>query len=130
MGSRVRHIKKFANGRMTPEEYHSKYAFPPGSRCAGCGAPPVIRAIVMMELAEARKNPNVDAMMLISPADFMNQIVQIKGSDGKAQPYFRCSIAYACKRCGPAMEKQLAKAPSHCIVEINRGPDPTNRVLA
>ena len=106
---------------MTAEEMHAKYAFPIGAKCASCGTRPQVRAIVMMELAEARKNAALMQLAEIDPETFLSQMVQIKGSDGKAQPYYRCSVVYACRRCAPAMEKQLAKAPSHCIVEINRG---------
>lgn len=122
------HRKKLFGGRYTAEEIHQKYGFGPQHKCAGCGARPLIRAIVMMELAEARKNSALDQMMLVAPDAFMQQIVQIKGSDGKPTPYFRISVTYACKRCAPTMEKQLAKAPSHCIVEINRGPGPDKLV--
>ncbi len=128
--SKTIHIKKFAGGAMSPEEYHSKFAFPPGATCAACSNRPMIRAIIMMELAEARKNPLVDQMMLMDPGSFMQHVVHIKQSDGSGKPYFRVSVVYACKSCRRALEKQLAKAPSHCIVEINSGPDPKNRVTA
>lgn len=118
----ARHRRKLFGGRMSAEEVHAKLAFPPGSKCSGCGARPTVRGIVLMELVEARKNPLVEAMALADPQAFLSQVVDIKQSDGKGKPYFRCSVAYACKTCSPAMEKQLAKAPSHCIVEINRGP--------
>lgn len=125
----VLHRKKFMGGRISPEEFHSKYAFPVGAKCQGCQARPSVRAIVMMELAEARKNPLIDQLMLMDPAAFMSSVVQIKGSDGKAVPYYRCSVVYSCRACRAAMEKQLAKAPSHCIVELNAGPGP-DRVVA
>lgn len=118
---RARHIKKFAGGRISAEEMHAKYAFPINAKCVSCGQRPQVRAIVMMEMAEARKNQALVLLMENDPETFLQQVVQIKGSDGKAQPYYRCSVTYACRRCAPAMERQLAKAPSHCIVEINRG---------
>ena len=115
-----RHRSKLFRGRYTAEEVHQALAFPAGAKCCTCPARPLTRAIVMMEVKEARKNPMVDMLAMMQPAAFLSQIVQIKGSDGKTQPYFRCSVVYACKRCTPAMEKVLAKAPSHAIVEINR----------
>lgn len=125
---RVIHRKRLFDGKMTAEEVHSKYGFPRHAKCAGCGAPPLIRGIVLMEFAEARKNPMIDQLLLARPEALLEQIVQIKGSDGKPSPYFRVSIAYACKRCAPTMERTLAKAPSHCIVEINRGPGPDKMI--
>jgi len=130
MGSRHRHIRKFANGQMTPEEYHSKFAFPPHAKCQACPSRPMTRVIILMEMKEARKNPLIDQWMLVDPASFMSNVVQIRGSDGKPTPYWRVSVVYACKACTPALEKQAAKAPSHCIVEINHGPDPKNRIVA
>lgn len=118
----MRHTRKLFGGRMTAEEVHQKYAFPPGAKCNACGRRPLTRVITMMEMAEARKNPMVEAMMAMGPEAFMSQVVAIKGSDGKPQPYLRTGVAYACKGCTPALEKIAAKAPSHCIVEINRGP--------
>ena len=116
------HRQKLFGGRKTAEEVHSRYAFPIGARCAACSSPPLTRAIVLMEMKEALKNPGVAMMGQVSPTDLVKQVVQIKGSDGREVPYFRCSVVYACKSCTPQMERQLAKAPSHCIVEINRGP--------
>jgi hypothetical protein len=116
------HRQKLFGGRHTAEEVHQKYAFPLTAKCGGCGARPLTRALVMMEIKEAMKNPAVQALAAIGPAELMPHIVQIKDSTGATKPYFRVSVTYACKRCTPAMEKQLAKAPSHCIVEINRGP--------
>lgn len=121
---KVIHRKKLFGGRYTAEEVHQKYAFPPSAKCAGCGGKPLMRAIVMMEISEAKKNPVFALQMAQDPEGFFKTLVEIKSSDGKPKPYCRISKAYACKRCSPSMEKQLAKAPSHCIVEFNRGPDP------
>lgn len=125
------HRKKFMGGRMSAEEVHAKLAFPPGCRCNGCGKPPQIRAITMAPLDEVKKrDPDFDqlsALALINAEAaerFYKMCVQIKGSDGKPQTYIRLSTAYACKSCGPAMERALAKGPSWVIVEINRGPGP------
>lgn len=128
MKGKTIHRKKLFGGRMTAEEVHQKYAFPMGAKCAGCGALPLIRAIVMMEMKEAMKNPVVEQIAVLSPEALLQHTVQIKTSDGSQKPYFRCSIVYSCKRCQRQMEKQLAKTPSHCIVEINRGPG-TDKII-
>ncbi len=123
----VIHRKKLFGGRMTAEDVHQKYAFPPHAKCA-CGARPMTRAIVMIELEEAKKRmPQLDGVMLFEPQLFLSQIVQIKETD-TTRPYLRISIAYACKMHRRELERQLAKAPSHCIVEFNHGPG-TDKVV-
>jgi len=123
------HRRKLFNGQRTAEEIHQQYAFPINARCL-CGRRPLTRAIVMMELKEAMKNAALAQLASVSPGDMLKQCVQIKNTDGKGtSPYFRCSVVYACKDCTPTMEKQLAKAPSHCIVEINRGPG-TDKIIS
>lgn len=126
--SKTIHRKKLFGGRRTAEEVHQQYAFPIGAKCAGCGRRPLVRAIVMMEMAEAMKNPQLALLSALAPEDFMKSVVQIKDSDGKPTPYYRVSVVYSCKSCSREMEKQLAKAPSHCIVEINRGPG-TDKII-
>lgn len=116
------HRKKLFKGVRTAEEVHQQHAFPPHAKCSACGRPPATRGIVMMEMKEAMKNPAVQAMAGMAPQDFLKQTVQIKDSGGRPVPYFRAAVAYACKDCTPSMERQLAKAPSHCIVEINHAP--------
>jgi len=128
MSGKTIHRKKLFGGRQTAEEVHQQHAFPIGATCAGCSRRPLLRAIVMMELKEALKNPAVAQLSQLSPEDFMKSVVQIKSSDGSPTPYYRCSVVYACKSCAREMEKQLAKAPSHCIVEINRGPG-TDKII-
>lgn len=123
MVKKVLHRQKLFGGRETAEEVHAKHAFPAHARCI-CGARPMIRCIIMMELSEARKQPAIDMMMLVNPQVALESIVQIKGSDGKAIPYWRCSVTYACKQHKKLLHQSAAKAPSHCIVEFNEGPGP------
>jgi hypothetical protein len=130
--SKTIHRKKLFGGRYTAQEVHQQYAFPMNAKCP-CGARPLIRAIVMAELSEMKKiNPLFDealnAVVQLSPEMVTNNLVQIKGSDGRPTPYIRVGIAYSCARCRPTMEKALAKTPSHFIVEINRGPTPDKTV--
>ena len=60
--------------------------------------------------------------------EVLDRTVMLRGSDGQAEPYVRLSVTYACSLCQRDFEKALAKAPSWAVVEINRGPDPTNRI--
>ncbi len=121
MGARTRHIKKFAGGRFTAQEVHAHLAFPPDAKCA-CGQRPAMRALTMCELAEATKTEEVAQLLERMPQALVERTVMLRGSDGKPIPYLRMGIAYACKGCTPLLEKALAKAPSHWVVEINRGP--------
>lgn len=140
MGNKARdrhHRKQFMGGRMTPEEAHSKFAFPVGAKCAACQNPPLVRAIVMAPLDEMKKrDPDFEQLANLTLTNpkaaekFFAMLVQIKGADGKPTPYVRISSAYACKQCAPEMERALAKGPSWCIVEINRGPGPDKLVTS
>lgn len=124
----VRHKKQLFGGRSA-EEVHSKYAFPRNAKCQVCSYRPLIRGIVMMELQEARKNPFVEQLATAAPEAFLQNVVQLKGSDGTPRPYYRVSVVYACKEHKRELEKALAKAPSHCVVEINYGPGPDRLTL-
>jgi hypothetical protein len=86
-----------------------------------------VRAIVLAPFDEANKRGMLPPGAAINPA-VLQSIVPIKGSSGQPEPFVRLSIAYSCSRCQPEFEKALAKAPSWCIVELNRGPNPTERV--
>lgn len=119
---------------MTAEQAHAKWGIPPNAKCL-CGRRPIIRAIVMMPLDELRKrDPEFDRVVglaSVSPAaaeQFFSLLIPLKGIDGKPVPHIRISTTYACESCGPTMERQLAKGPSWCVVEINRGPG-TDKII-
>ena len=134
MGSTEKRLRKFDNGNRTPQQYHEQFAFPPHARCSGCGHRPSIRAIVLYPAAECVKANLVPPLELVdwnSPVGkaITGAIVHIN-EGGADKIYMRLPIIYSCKGCSSAMEKMLAKdVPSWAIVEINRGPDPTERVL-
>jgi hypothetical protein len=84
----------------------------------------------MMPLDEAEKRGFVPAGAAAAPIAFpwvVPLLVPIQDGGVKTL-YVRISKVYSCSLCQREMEKALAKTPSFCIVEINRGPDPTNRV--
>ena len=129
---RIRHRRKLFDGRYTAEEVHTSFAFPPHAQCQGCERPPTMRIIVMAPLDEMRKrNPEFDTVMELDPSFFMQQLVKIRENptDEVGKPYVKVSVVYACKRCTPRAEKAAAKAPSWCIVEINKGPGPDNPIV-
>lgn len=121
MSARSRHLKKFTGGRFTPQEVHAHLAFPHDAKCI-CGQRPTMRAITMCELSEARKAEEVAQLLESNPAALVQRTVMLKGSDGLPIPYLRMGMAYACTACSPTLEKTLAKAPSHWVVELNKGP--------
>lgn len=107
-------------GQYTAQEVHQMYAFPAGATCQTCARRPLIRAITMARVDDAKKHFEEVAAL---PLDLlMERIVQLKGVDGKPEPYVRLGVAYACRGCAKEMEKALAKLPSWVCVEINRGP--------
>lgn len=121
-------VKKFANGRMTPQEMHRMFAFPPTAKCQGCGGRPHLRAIVLAPLDEVSKRGLLPEGM---PQDeVMKMVVPLKSStDIKPQAFVRLSVSYSCTMCRKDFEKALARTPSWCVVEINSGPDETNRIV-
>ncbi len=121
------HLKRFDGGRRTPQQYHTEFAFSPNARCSsGCGRRPEVRAIVMCPFDEAVKRNMLPEGAMFNP-EIMKLIVTVN-EGGKPKPYVRISVTYACKSCQAEMEKAMAKGPSWCIVDIQRGPDPTNKV--
>jgi hypothetical protein len=125
---RTLNVKRFMNGAITPQEYHAANAFGPDAHCAGCAGKPSVRAIVMIPYDEAIKRGYVPPGHEAS-AEVLSRVVLLRSSSGAAEPHVRLSKAYACPMCQPAFERELARAPSWAVVDINRGPDPSNRVL-
>lgn len=117
-------------GQYTAEEYHQKYAFPKGAKCAGCGRPPLTRCFVFMPLDELRKrDPAFEILAQTAPEKILAMICQFKGADGKPVPHVRISTTYACKACTPALEKEAAKTPSFAVCELHYGPGPEKTVF-
>lgn len=125
MSNKIIHRKKFQDGTIDPITFHQKYAFKPGDKCIGCGAPPLIRIHtygdykVMME-----KDPALTVLKNEKPELFYDMIMQSKWG-----PMFRISEAFACKSCSPWAEKAAAKHPDWVYVFIDRGPDPDKLVF-
>lgn len=113
----VVHIKKFADGRMTPEEMHCQVVFA-GEKCGGCGALPRIRVSIFMPQDEVlKRHPQIAALALHDPAKLRKMTV--RNAHGT---YFKVSESFACKSCQPALERAAAKAPSYAMVDIFRPP--------
>ena len=116
--SMVLHRKKFMNGEMTPQEMHSKYAFPVGAKCAGCGGPPLVTIRSFAEEAEMlKRDPRLKVLQLVEPEKYGSIPLGTKMG-----AYLRISEVFACASCAPDAERAAAKHPSWCFVDINRGP--------
>lgn len=83
----------------------------------------------MIPLDELRKrDPEFDRVVSYANVNpqaataFFKTLVQLKGSDGLPVSHVRVSTTYSCETCKSLFEKQLARAPSWAVVEINRGP--------
>lgn len=127
--ARTLNARQFLNGRMTPQEFVAANTFGLTARCTGCGGPPVIQAMVFVPYAEAVKRGMVPEGHE-APQQIIDVTVMLKsGANGAQEPHVRLSQAYSCRMCQPAFERELAKAPSWAIVDINRGPNPTNQIL-
>lgn len=88
-----------------------------------CHGRPHYRAIIMCPLDEALKRGFVRGDNVLQQADLLKTIVHINESAASPnKKYVRLNMQYYCTRCSNPVEKELAKAPSWCIVEINRGP--------
>lgn len=64
----------------------------------------------------------------VAGPEVLARTVMLNGLDGKGTPHVRLSVTYSCKLCLRTFERQLAKAPSWCVVDLNDGPDPRERV--
>lgn len=118
---RVRHRRRLFGGRRTAEEVHQALAFPKHARCRVCGGRPLTRAITLAHVSDAMQLP---AIASLPETELAKVLVQLRGSDGRAEPHVRLGVAYACKQCTPTLERTLARLPSWVCVEINRGPGP------
>lgn len=122
---KIIHRTQFAGGRYTPQELHSKYAFPIGAKCAGCGAPPLTTIRTFAEEAEMlKRDPRLKILLMADPDKYgaMRLVT-------KMGPYLRIAEVYACSRCTPDAERAAAKHPSWCFADINRGPEALRLVV-
>lgn len=119
-------VRKFGRATgETPQEMHARVAWA-NKRCHHCGGPPAMLIRVLAPFKEVYKRVP-EALRAMAQADpaHPGQIPVIPTTEG---PMIRVSQLVVCAHCAPAAEKAAAHGPSWCIVEIDRGPDPKNRV--
>ena len=120
--------RKLANLKQTfggkgVVDFHRNHAFPPGAHCAVCTNRPAVRAIVMAPFDEVKKRRMLPEGQMSSLA-IMSLLVQIKHpGTGTVEPFVRLSTTYACTHHVTELERAMARAPSWCIIEINKGPE-------
>ncbi len=121
------HMKKFGQATgETPQEMHARLAWR-GRRCQ-CGGAPAILIRVMAPFKELYlRSPEVIEAMAMSDPDHPGALPIIPTTYG---PMIKTSEVVACVRCAPAAERAAAQGPSWALVEIDRGPDPKNRVVS
>lgn len=125
----LRVLRKFKNGDITPQDYHVKHAFPLAAKCSVCGAHPHICILVYAEATEAGRRGLIP-IATSEAAERAIRATMITLSDGGTEKlYFRAHKIYACAQHQTMAERVAAKAPSWCAVDIQRGPNPTNKVV-
>jgi hypothetical protein len=113
------HRKKFQGGRCTPEEFHSRYAFPKHAQCP-CGAPPMSVARTYYPLDElVKQRPEWMGKLLASGGSEALYKLMAEFVDGI---YVRVAVVYACKAHRAEMERAAAQGPSWARVHFNHGP--------
>lgn len=118
-----RFMQKFMDGKMTPEEVWRKLVLH-RRVCAGCGSPKCAILIrVFMPLQEAMER-NLALVTYMHRWAVMQGIDQIPTVDfgNPPEPFIRASETGWCDNCKSAAEKQAARGPSWCVVEIEKGP--------
>lgn len=121
------HIKRFMGGRKTPQQAHREMTYQ-GKRCTGCKGPPAIRICVFYPVAEvSRALVNMLALQAKAAGE-PPPFIRFNERYGN-QPFLMVSDVYACETCAPTAERAAARGPSYAVVHIDRGPDPTNKVV-
>jgi hypothetical protein len=124
--SKFLHMRRFGQQTgETPQEMHARLAWR-GRRCR-CGGPPAILIRVLAPFKELyRIAPDAVRAMAHSDPARPGQLPIIRTIHG---PMIKTSEIVACANCAQAAERAAAHGPSWVICEIDRGPDPKNRLV-
>lgn len=118
--SKIIHRTRLFNGRPAAEVY-AEDAWP-GRKCLGCGGPPVMRAQIFVALADMSSETRTAILYEIA-FKRINTVQTVKG------PAIRQADVVACHHCKRSLERQLAKAPSYCMIDRDLGPGPDNPIV-
>lgn len=123
--------KAFGTGRgLSPQELHRALGF--RKLCEQCGGPPVVRLKAFMPLDEfVRRDPLMAAMIEATSENGRIPTVMFYTNQSKTSmaPFVKYADICACEGHRKEAEQLAARLPSFCVVEIDRGPDPTQRVV-
>lgn len=120
---KVIHLKRFASGKMTPQEMHVQSLH---KSCAVCGAPATVRLRTLVQLSElVKRQPEFVAQVMATNPNgpYVPAVPTIHG------PMVKVSDIGTCPNCRKAAEVAAARGPSWAIVEIVEGPESRNPVL-
>lgn len=125
--NKIIHIKRLTDGKKTPQELHREIGI--RKSCNYCGGPAAIRIKILAPKDEIiKRHPEFFAMLQMSnPAGPDGALPIVQTTEG---PMLKISDIGACEHCKADAERAAARGPSWCIVEIDRGPDPTNKIAA
>lgn len=113
----VIHRTKLFGGRETAEEVHSRLGM--SKPCQICGGRPVIMIKVLMQHDEfVKRSPELAAEIARTNPNgpYIPTFATTYG------PMVLVSKVTACRLHQKELEKTAAKAPSYCLIEIDRGP--------
>jgi hypothetical protein len=122
--SQVIHRKHFgATTGLTPQETHIKYAWR-SRQCivAGCGGTPNIRIRVFTPIKEM--DQGILAAIAASNRDSPGSLPVVQMTYGAM---LKTADMVVCRSHQKDAERAAARGPSCSLVEIDRGPDPTNK---
>jgi len=126
----ARFVKKFMDGRMTPEEVWRQHVIR-NRPCFGCGSPKgaiVIRVFMPFVEAMRRNEPLMQDMARWAVMNGMDTFPTVQFGN-PPEDFIRVSEKVACDRCKATAERAAARGPSWVVVEIKRGPGDINPVV-
>lgn len=119
--SKIIHGKKFADGRMSPQEFFVKNSFPIDAKCE-CGRPPWAQLSTYVPIDEARSRGWLNGLEGVE-SELVKLLVPIRQSKtAKPTPHVVVGRVYACKQCLAEAKKSAAKGPSWAFVDIVEPP--------
>lgn len=119
------HVRKFMDGKMTPDEAHRQTAWA-GGCCMYCGSPkPAVRIQLFGLVSECIERHAQWCMQEAAKHDGRLPIVNF--TYGK---FVRMQRTYACDGCRSRAEREAAQGqPSYVLVEFDYGPGPDKPVV-
>jgi len=123
---KIRHVKKFMDGKMTPDEAHRAYGI--RKDCYVCGQPAAIRIKVLYPYDDFMRDCHELAVAIMMSNPDGEYVPTISTTEGRM---VKISDVGACDMCRVEAERAAANGPSWAVVEIDRkGLSSSHRVSA